>query len=380
MLAADGKGNLIVSVHVKRTYQLLPTGECRVADEQAPFLSGEPTELPGASPDDNVFPELDIIPHKMATDLIVMASAYARAGKHTKRMIAGIDCGEFQHRMLVQGNRRSYFRPDGQIGFTDAEPFEVMPLRYERAYGGCDPTTPAPPIANLLDAMLPHPGIYPRNPAGRGYAVTGNREHVEGLALPNLENPRDAAYARRGLICKARRRTGGASATALELRLVLTPTGTRDPVHLGGMPDAPDSRRRQPDGGSAARVDRRRAARALSKSGHRRYLRSALQRRRVARSGAAVSVWRRDDPPAGHDRRRESSSVFACLDARPRIAVRAAAGKVNEVQPVANRILISTDEMGIYVVWHGAWPCPKRMNDLNDVEVFVDSRRLAPSA
>jgi len=37
LLAADGKGNLIVSVHVKRTYHLLPTGECRVADEQAPF-------------------------------------------------------------------------------------------------------------------------------------------------------------------------------------------------------------------------------------------------------------------------------------------------------------------------------------------------------
>jgi hypothetical protein len=64
---------------------------------------------------------------------------------------------------------------------------------------------------------------------------------------------------------------------------------------------------------------------------------------------------------------------------RPRIAVRAA-GKVNEVQPVANRILISTDEMGVYVVWHGAWPCPKRTKDLSGIEVFVDNTKLEPAA
>jgi len=63
----------------------------------------------------------------------------------------------------------------------------------------------------------------------------------------------------------------------------------------------------------------------------------------------------------------------------PRITVRSA-GKTTEVQPVPNRILISTDEMGVYVVWHGAWPCPKRTKDVSEVEVFVDNRRLAPTA
>jgi hypothetical protein len=378
MLATDGRGNLIVSVHVKRTYQLLPTGECRIADEQAPFLSGEPTPLPpeapaGTNPDDNVFPELDIIPHKLATDLIVMASAHARAGKPIKRMIAGIDCGELQHRKLVQGDRRSYVRPDGQIGFTDAEPFQVMPLRYERAYGGCDPTTPVPPIANLLDAMLPHPGIYPRNPAGRGYAVTGNRDHVEGLPLPNIESPRDA-------LTPARLVSGAAE------------NWWRQPlpwccdwfdaswyprsVHLGGVPEHlpdDDTQMEEVRLGWVAAGQRARFAKAgMADLFDARFSDAA--------SPGMVLPFLHGDETVRLLGMTPSGELSVRLPGRPpRIAVRAA-GKVNEVQPVANRILISTDEMGVYVVWHGAWPCPKRTKDLSAIDVFVDNRKLEPAA
>jgi len=386
LLATDGTGNLIVSVHVKRTFQLLPTGECQIADVQAPFLSGEPSEprangeagaAAGAgvvgSDDDNVFPELDIIPHKMATDLIVMASAYARAAKPTKRMIAGIDCGKLQRRMLVQGNRRSYFRADGQIGFTDADPFEVMPLRYEYAYGGCDPTTPVPPIANLLDAMLPHPGIYPRNPAGRGYAVTGNREHVEGLALPNIENPRDA-------LTPARLVSGAAE------------NWWRQPlpwccdwfdaswyprsVHLGGVPEhlpEDDSQMEEVrlgyvDGGQRARF----AMAGMADLFDARFSDAATPGMVLPFLYGDETIRLLGMTPSGE--------LEVRLPARrPRIAVRAS-GKTAEVQPFANRILISTDEMGVYVVWHGAWACGKRMKDLGGVEVFVDSRKVEAAA
>ena len=265
MLAADGKGNLIVSVHVKRTYQLLPTGECRVADEQAPFLSGEPAEPPpdapaGASPDgDNVFPELDIIPHKLATDLIVMASAHARAGKPTKRMIAGIDCGELQHRMLVQGNRRSYFRPDGQIGFTDAEPFEVMPLRYERAYGGCDPD---PGAADREPARRDAAASrdLPAQPGGTGLRRDRQPRPRRGARVAEHREPARRADAgasgvRRGA------RTGGAS-RCRGAATGSTPAGTPAVGAPGRRARAP-ARRRHTDGGGAARLGRRRPARAL---------------------------------------------------------------------------------------------------------------------
>jgi hypothetical protein len=376
LLAADGKGNLIVSIHVKRTFQLLPTGECRIADEQAAFLNGEPPAPSEPSPSaggDDVFPELDILPHKLATDLIVMASAHARGGKPTKRMIAGIDCGDFQRRMLVQGDRRSHFRADGQIGFTDAEPFEVMPLRYERAYGGCDPTVPVPPMANLLDAMLPHPGIYPRNPAGRGYAVTGNREHVEGLALPNIENPRDALTPARLI--------AGAPENWWRQPLPwccdwFDATWYPRSVHLGGVPEhlpEDDSQMEEVRLGYVTAGQRARFAKAgMADLFDARFSDAA--------SPGMVLPFLYGDETVRLLGMTPSGELNVRLPGRrPRIAVRAA-GKINEVQAVANRILISTDEMGVYVVWHGAWPCPKRMNDLGGVEVFVDNRKVAPTA
>jgi hypothetical protein len=73
----------------------------------------------------------------------------------------------------------------------------------------------------------------------------------------------------------------------------------------------------------------------------------------------------------------------------PRIQIRYR-GKVHEVEPVANRILISLEEMGAYVVWHGLWPIsppqPVRMPRPGDsvvaamegIEVFADAKRVAP--
>jgi hypothetical protein len=374
LLATDGKGRLIVSVHVKRTYQLLPTGECRLADEQAPFLTGEPREpADGAAPDpDDIFPELDILPYKMTTDLIVMATAHARAGKPTKRMIAGIDCGELQYRMLVQGDRRAYFRADGQLAFTDAEPFEVMPLRYERAYGGADPTVPVPPMANLLDAMLPHPGIYPRNPAGRGYAVTAAREHVDGLLLPNLENPREALTPAR-LVC-------GTLENWWRQPLPWScdwfdQSWYPRSMHLGGIPEL------MPDDDSQMEEVRLGWIAAGQRA---RFQKAGIAdifdpRFSDAASPGLVLPFLAGDETVRLIGMTPSGEVNLRLPGRaPRIAVRSA-GKTIEVQPVPNRILVSADEMGVYVVWHGAWLCPKRINDVTDVDVFVDNRKLAPT-
>ncbi|HET6147510.1 MAG TPA: hypothetical protein VFH68_08235 [Polyangia bacterium] len=74
----------------------------------------------------------------------------------------------------------------------------------------------------------------------------------------------------------------------------------------------------------------------------------------------------------------------------PRMQLRHA-GKTHDVQPVPNRILISVEEMGVYIVWHGAWVPPKRLpgrmraeiapepgSDLRGIEVLVDGRVIAP--
>ena len=55
-----------------------------------------------------------------------------------------------------------------------------MPIRYELSYGGQD-------IRSRPNA----PFYYPRNPLGRGVALLNVPETIEGLKLPNLEDPDD---------------------------------------------------------------------------------------------------------------------------------------------------------------------------------------------
>jgi hypothetical protein len=68
---------------------------------------------------------------------------------------------------------------------------------------------------------------------------------------------------------------------------------------------------------------------------------------------------------------------------RPRMEVRFE-GKTIEVTPVPNRILISTEEMGVYIVWHGAFaPAHPIPDDLAPegqprIEAFVDGLPAAP--
>jgi hypothetical protein len=58
-------------------------------------------------------------------------------------------------------------------------PFEEMPLTYERAFGGWD-RTHADPAQHGADE---------RNPVGTGFAAANRPERLEGLRLPNLEDP-----------------------------------------------------------------------------------------------------------------------------------------------------------------------------------------------
>jgi hypothetical protein len=73
----------------------------------------------------------------------------------------------------------------------------------------------------------------------------------------------------------------------------------------------------------------------------------------------------------------------------PRIQVKFE-GRTSEISSVPNRVLISTEEMGVYVVWHGRWRTPRLLPDrmprpgcsptyeLEGIEVFVDGELITP--
>ena len=73
---------------------------------------------------------------------------------------------------------------------SEPETFETMPLGYDRAYGGVDPSVDYPEPADGAEALgmlMTAPGAYPRNPVGRGFVVGNDPERVDGLLLPNIE-------------------------------------------------------------------------------------------------------------------------------------------------------------------------------------------------
>jgi hypothetical protein len=80
----------------------------------------------------------------------------------------------------VIGDRTATHRTGREPLFTDPVPFVEMSLRYDRAYGGIDERS----IPGLTC-------VYPRNPRGIGFVLRDRPDTVNGMRLPNLEDPTD---------------------------------------------------------------------------------------------------------------------------------------------------------------------------------------------
>lgn len=155
---------MLATLVVKVAYEVPPEGPMRVlpAEEAPIYEDAEPMPL-GLMPSDKV-------PYRKGVDVFVHGRAYAPKGVATKAMIVGLRLGGFVHEMLVVGDRT--WQSDAVI--AGPEPFETMPLTYERAYGG---------LTTHREAQV----AFPDNPEGRGFIC--ERAHVEGTPLPNIEDP-----------------------------------------------------------------------------------------------------------------------------------------------------------------------------------------------
>lgn len=375
LLAADHEGHEIVSIHLKRTYRLHDDGRCTLAEQQIPFFTG-----PDGEDDDSAPAETDIIPFKRSTDLIVMAHAW---GRGVTEVTARIRVGDHDLRYHMSGDRRVIYRGHGSWTFSAPEPFESIGMCHENAYGGFDDTVAPPEIVHLIDAFTPHPGAYPRNPVGRGYVVHESRERLDGLLLPNLEHPEM-------LLSPGRLITGD----PLHWWRQPLPWSCEwfdkswypRIVHYGGVPDGiPDDDSVVPEV-QLGWLDR----------GHARRVASAplddLVDSRLGDAAAPALVLpllRGDEAIELTAMTRDGRLVVQLPGDRPRVVLRDR-GRVYEVAAVPHRILISTLEMGVYVVWHAAWrpnrPLPGRLPRPEDtmatllagIDVFADGRRIPP--
>jgi hypothetical protein len=178
----SGAEHLVVAV--KGTFTLPASGrEPLLAEEQVPLVDADAfSGAPGLS---SPTAECDHAPWKPRCDVLLNGSAYAPAGRPAARVPVGIRIGGWQKTFAVVGNRT--WRAGG-LGATRPEPFEVMPISYDNAFGGPDDFHP--------DASR-HRSYRP-NPVGRGYHSDLAPELVNGTPLPNTEENDAAVQAPNG--------------------------------------------------------------------------------------------------------------------------------------------------------------------------------------
>lgn len=171
---ADPEGIECVYAAVKATFTL-PPKDVALADKQAPVVLVD--EYRGDPASSSLKYAGDMTLQKPATDVVLLGHAYAPEGQAPTSLVT-LQVGELKKSVQVFGDR--VWKP-GFFGhkMTKPEPFEKMPLVYERAFGGSDPEPRDP---NKVDNE-------PRNPIGRGLVPKNSRLPAKGIALPNLEDP-----------------------------------------------------------------------------------------------------------------------------------------------------------------------------------------------
>lgn len=169
----DGRELLVVSI--KGTFTIPTDGEeVQLADKQIPLVEADTfTGEPGYSAP--VY-ESDYPPHKPYCDVLLNGSAYAPEGRPTAKVRVFLKIGSFSKTFHVVGNR---VWEKGLFSYKPSrpKPFAVMPISYDRAFGGVDSNHKDP---DKLKAFL-------KNPVGCGMHVHLDKEFVEGQPLPNTE-------------------------------------------------------------------------------------------------------------------------------------------------------------------------------------------------
>jgi hypothetical protein len=157
-------------VAVKGTFRIDGAEPVTPAEEQAPLhMEDVYWGEPAAS---SLRYEADTALTKLGTDVVLIGSA--RSGAPVRQLDVGLRIGALQKIVRVYGNRWWQKAGDGWR-LTAPEPFVAMPLVYENAYGGADPTGETA-------------ASYESNPVGKGFLPDGNAA-IDAVPAPNLELP-----------------------------------------------------------------------------------------------------------------------------------------------------------------------------------------------
>lgn len=175
LAVADAEGRPVLALVVQATFALFPDLAGRappLAPLQRPIaLAGEHTGEPGRS---SLRREPETAWFKPGTDLVLLGHAQAPGGEPVTQLDAGLRVGATQKIVRVFGDR-AWTDTGAGLSVSGPQPFQRLPLVWERAFGGVD----------AADAQR---RCEPRNPVGCGFVAPGSR--LAGpQRMPNLEDP-----------------------------------------------------------------------------------------------------------------------------------------------------------------------------------------------
>jgi len=185
----DNEGRHIFTLLVKRTYSIKDNTLIR-SNIATPLLKTDVFYLPKTPHLSTVKYESDLVPYKVKTDIVVIGKAYAPEQKETERVDIVLIVGDISKKLCVFGDRTCEYVPGSLPVFKDPKKFTEMELCYERAYGG-KTTIPYQNNKKNEDEVPDLEFNYPRNFLGKGLILNNEKELVENLELPNIENPSD---------------------------------------------------------------------------------------------------------------------------------------------------------------------------------------------
>lgn len=155
-------------VILKATLALRP--KLALASEQLPVTLAD--EYYGDPTDSSLKAVSEMHIGKPGTDVLLVGRAWGPGGRAVRESVVRVTAAERQKSVRVLGDR--VWQPDGTP--SAPEPYEAMPLVWERAFGG---------IHRLEDRIL----AEERNPIGLGFAGRRSAEELAGQPVPNLEAP-----------------------------------------------------------------------------------------------------------------------------------------------------------------------------------------------
>jgi hypothetical protein len=151
----DRKGVHHWLVAVRATFEILPTGDVALADEQPPPCL-EP-QYRGDPATTSLVIDADLLADKPETDVVLDASAYAPRGRAADRVEVSLHIESLVKTLVVHGPRVYQPSPLGPRP-SASRSFTIQPIQYEWAFGGSD----------LRDPDLDNQRIDERNPVGKG--------------------------------------------------------------------------------------------------------------------------------------------------------------------------------------------------------------------